>query len=102
MLISYIPGDRLSDFDLVNLDPTLRSHLYTQLADIFIQLRHCEFPHIGSLTLDPMDDQSPIFARNRPLSIDINDHEVGGLNAASIIGPNWIFTTAIDYIYIQT
>ena len=56
MLISYIPGDRLSDFDLVNLDPTLRSHLYTQLADIFIQLRYCEFPHIGSLTLDPMDD----------------------------------------------
>jgi hypothetical protein len=102
MLISYIHGDPLSNFNLTTLDPTLRSHLYTQLADIFIQLRHCEFPHIGSLTLDPADDQTPIFARNRPLSIDINDHEVGGLNAASIIGPNRIFTTAIDYIYIQT
>jgi hypothetical protein len=75
---------------------------YTQLADIFIQLRHCEFPYIGSLTLDPIDDQTPIFARNRLLSIDINDHEVGGLNATSIIGPNRIFTTAINYIYTQT
>jgi hypothetical protein len=27
-----------------------------KLADIFIQLRYCEFPHIGSLTLDPADD----------------------------------------------
>lgn len=102
MLISYIPGDSLSDFDLANLDSTHRSHLYTQLADIFIQLRHCEFPHIGSLTLDPTDDQTPIFAYNRPLSIDINDHEVGGLNSTSIIGPNRVFITAIDYIYTQT
>jgi hypothetical protein len=58
MLISYIPDNRLSDFDLVNLDPTLRSHLYAQLAGIFIQLLHYEFPHIGSLTLDPADDQT--------------------------------------------
>ena len=93
---------RLSDFDLVNLDPTLRSHLYTQLADIFIQLRHCEFPHIGFLTLDPVDDQALNFARNRALSIDINDHEVGGLNATSNIGPHRIYTTAIDYIYMPT
>jgi hypothetical protein len=54
------------------------------------------------LTLDPADDQTPIFARSRPLSININDHEVGGLNSASIIGPNQIFTSAIDYIYTQT
>ena len=102
MLISYIPDNQLSDFDLVNLDPTLRSDLYTQLADIFIQLRHCEFPHIGSLALDPMDDQTPIFAHNRALSIDINAYEVGGLNTTSIIGPNRIYTTAIDYIYTLT
>ena len=102
MLISYIPDDQLSDFNLANLDPTLRSHLYAQLAGIFIQLRHCKFPHIASLTLDPADNQTPIFAHNRPLSIDINDYEVGGLNAANIIGPNRIFTTAIDYLYTQT
>lgn len=102
MLISQIPGEDLSKIDLVNLDPTLRSHLYTQLADIFIQLRHCEFPHIGSLTLDPVDDQTPIFARNRALFIDINDYEVGDLNATSIIGPKKIYTTAIDYMYTLT
>ena len=102
MLISYIPDNPLSDFDLVNLDPTLRSHLYTQLADIFIQLRRCEFSHIGSLTLDPIDDETPIFSHNRPLSIDINDQELGGLSPTSIIGPSKIYTTVIDYIYAQT
>jgi hypothetical protein len=102
MLISYIPGDRLSDCNLPTLDPSLLSHLHTQLAAIFIQLRHCEFPHIGSLTLDPMDDQTPVFAHNRALSIDINDHELGGLSPTSIIGPSKIYTTAIDYIYAQT
>jgi hypothetical protein len=55
-----------------------------------------------TLALNPADDQTPIFARDRPLSININDHEVGDLNAASIVGPNWIFTTAIDYIYTKT
>jgi hypothetical protein len=102
MIISYIPGDRLLDIDLAALDPALRSHLHGQLAGIFIQLRHCEFPHIGSLTLDPVDDQTTIFGHNRTLSIDINDHELGGLNATSIISPTKIYTTAIDYIYTLT
>jgi Phosphotransferase enzyme family len=102
MLISFITGDSLADYNLPTLDPPLLSHLYTQLADIFIQLRHCEFPYIGSLTLDPIDDQTPIFLHNRALSIDINDHELGGLSPTSIIGPSKIYTTAIDYIYAQT
>ncbi|RDL33120.1 uncharacterized protein BP5553_08559 [Venustampulla echinocandica] len=102
MLISYIPGDRLSDHNLPTLNPPLLSHLHTQLADIFIQLRHCEFPHIGSLTLDPIDDRTPIFVHNRALSIDINDHELEGLSPTSIIGPSKIYRTAIDYIYAQT
>ncbi len=102
MLISFITGDRLADCNLSTVGPALLSHLYTQLADIFIQLRHCEFPHIGSLTLDPIDDQTPIFLKNRALSIDINDHELGGLCPTSIIGPSKIYTTAIDYIYAQT
>jgi len=36
------------------------------------------------------------------LSIDINDHELGGLNATSIVGPGKIYTTAIDYVYTLT
>jgi hypothetical protein len=59
---------------------------------------YCEFPHIGSFTLDPIDDQTPIFLHNHALSIDINDHELGGLSPTSIIGPSKIYTTAIDYI----
>jgi hypothetical protein len=102
MIISYISGDRLSDYNLPTFDPATLSHLYSQLADIFIQLRHCEFPHIGSLTLDPIDDQTPVFLRNRALSIDINDHELGGLSPTSIMGPSKIYTTAIDYLYAQT
>ncbi|RFU31554.1 hypothetical protein B7463_g4775, partial [Scytalidium lignicola] len=102
MLISYLPGNTLSDIDLTILDSHTRSHIYSQLADIFIQLRRCEFPHIGSLTLDPSDDQTPIFAHNRGLDININDYELGGLDATSIIGPSKIYTTAIDYLYTLT
>ncbi len=99
MIISYISGNQLSDIDLATLDPTFRSQLHDQLAETFIQPRHCKFPGIGSLTLDPVDDQIPIFKYNRVLSININDHELGGLNAISIIGLTRIYTTAIDYIY---
>ncbi|KAH9221427.1 hypothetical protein DL95DRAFT_403254 [Leptodontidium sp. 2 PMI_412] len=73
-----------------------------KMRNIFIQLRYCEFPHIGSLTLDPIDDQTPIFVHNRALSIDINDQELGGLSPTTIKGPSKIYTTAIDYIYAQT
>jgi len=62
MIIPYIHGDSLSEVDLDNLDPTLRANLYAQLADIFIQLRYCEFPHIGSLTLDPVDVRRALLA----------------------------------------
>jgi hypothetical protein len=98
MLIEYIEGAPLSTVDLVNLGEKQRAHLYGQLADILIQLRLQEFDHIGSLTLDE-HDKSWIFADNRPLTIDINDHQIGGLDAASIVGPQRTHTSTIDYVY---
>jgi hypothetical protein len=101
MLISFITSDRLADYNLPTLNPPLLSHLYTQLADIFIQLCYCEFPYIGSLTLNPINDQTPIFLHNCALSININDYKLGGLSPTSIISLSKIYTTAIDYIYTQ-
>ena len=57
---------------------------------------------ITSILISTSYNQTPIFARNHALSIDINDHEIEGLNATGIIGPHRIYKTAIDYIYTLT
>ncbi|KAH6717298.1 hypothetical protein BKA61DRAFT_642467 [Leptodontidium sp. MPI-SDFR-AT-0119] len=98
-----IPIPHLHGYGFSQTHPSgLTFMLISYIPDIFIQLRYCEFPHIGSLTLDPIDDQTPIFVHNRALSIDINDQELGGLSPTTIMGPSKIYTTAIDYIYAQT
>ena len=52
MIMEYIDGISLVTVDLESLDNEQRTHLYSQLAGIFIQLHLKEFDRIGSLTLD--------------------------------------------------
>ncbi|KAH0538353.1 hypothetical protein FGG08_005048 [Glutinoglossum americanum] len=57
-----------------------------------------QFDRIGSLTLD-RDDSSWSFGESQPLSIDINDQEVDGLDVGCIIRPDQTYDLAIDYTY---
>ncbi|KAH0539145.1 hypothetical protein FGG08_004317 [Glutinoglossum americanum] len=98
MIMEYIDGVSLFTVDFDGLDDKQRTHLHGQLADIFIQLHLQQFDRIGSLTLD-RDDSSWTFGESRPLTIDINDQEIDGLDVARIIGPDQTYGSTIDYIY---
>ncbi|EEQ85990.1 uncharacterized protein BDCG_09259 [Blastomyces dermatitidis ER-3] len=100
MLMEYTEGKTLAGVVLPDLEKSTREHLYTQLADVYIQLYHQQFDRIGALTLDE-NDENWIFANNRPLSVDINDQEVGGFDFCSrFLPPQQTFTSAIDYVYL--
>ena len=98
MIMEYIDGVSLFTVDFDSLDDKQRTHLHGQLADIFIQLHLQQFDRIGSLTLD-RDDLSWTFGESRPLTININDQEIDGLDVAHIIRPDQTYSSTIDYTY---
>ncbi|KAH7308663.1 phosphotransferase family protein [Stachybotrys elegans] len=57
------------------LDPNITEekleYLYSQMADILLQLSHLQFPRIGSLIEDPRDGS--VFVGGRPLTANMND-----------------------------
>ena len=95
LILEYVDGHRLHDMGYATLDHAQKKHLYTQLADIFLQLRQQEFDHIGALTLD--DNGAWTFARNRPLTIEINDGQVDGEDPAKLVQANQIYTSSWDF-----
>ncbi len=67
--------------------PTRR--VYEQLADVYIQLRHQEFPKIGALGL-PSDARSAIEVCHRPLWADIIFQADEGLDPVARFKEEWL------------
>ncbi|PGH10976.1 hypothetical protein AJ79_05127 [Helicocarpus griseus UAMH5409] len=98
MLVEYIEAKPLQGTPLQKLDESKKTHLYSQLANIYVQLFHQLFDRIGALTLDENDGKR-IFSSNRPLNVDVNDQEVGGLDICRHLSSKQSFASTIDYIY---
>jgi serine/threonine protein kinase len=101
MLINYVDGDTLFNVGLSSLDEMQKTRLYHQLADIFIQLRLHEFPCVGSLSIATDTSEWSLSSARRPLSIDLNQQEVEGLQPGHIVHPNDTYASTVDYIYSQ-
>ncbi|QVM10733.1 hypothetical protein D8B26_005386 [Coccidioides posadasii str. Silveira] len=98
MAVEYIAGKTLHGIDVPRLSDELRLHLLDQLADVYIQLYRQQFDHVGALTLDG-DDEKWVFEHNRPLTIELNDQELSGMNSSEIIPARQTYNSTIDYAY---
>ncbi|WEW56652.1 hypothetical protein PRK78_002100 [Emydomyces testavorans] len=101
MLVEYIEGNTLYPTNLRTMDRDKRKHLHAQIGDVYIQLYRQQFDRIGALTLDK-NDEHWVFASNRPLTVDVNEQEVSGLEICNYLPPNRTFHSTIDYIYMVT
>lgn len=97
MLVEYVEGRTLFGVSLQELERDKRDHLYSQLADIYIQLYQQQFDHIGALTIDEGGHWK--FGDNRPLTVDVNEQEVSGLDICQYLSSCQTFASTIDYIY---
>lgn len=80
---------------MTNATQERRKQFYSQLIDIFAEMRGLEFSSAGSLMPDPRGGPEPVIG---PLStIQINELQVDGVD----IGPTTAFTSATDYIRYQ-
>ncbi|KAF4637068.1 hypothetical protein G7Y89_g1007 [Cudoniella acicularis] len=99
LIIDFVEGITLQDVNIRSLAEEQRNHLYLQLADILIQLRRLEFPHIGALLPDPRVESGwTSKVPRRPLSIESNGQEVEGIRAFEICDNEKVYTSAKDYI----
>ncbi|PGG95922.1 hypothetical protein AJ79_09810 [Helicocarpus griseus UAMH5409] len=98
ILVEYVEGKPLSSTRFERLDESKTKHIHFQLADIYIQLFHQQFDEIGALTLDE-NNEHWVFMKNRPLTVDINDQEVGGLDICHYLSSCQTFSSVIDYVY---
>lgn len=78
--------------------------IHEQLADIYIQLRQLEFPRIGALGLSSRNisaiscSPEEIGVYQRPLSVEISDQELDGLEPAEVFPPKRTFSTAREFV----
>ncbi|EAS34713.3 uncharacterized protein CIMG_00067 [Coccidioides immitis RS] len=98
MALEYITGKALHGTDVPCLPDELKSHLFDQLADVYIQLYRQQFDHVGALTLDS-NDENWVFEHNRPLTIELNDQELSGMKSSEIIPAHQTYNSTIDYAY---
>ncbi|KAK0632513.1 hypothetical protein B0T14DRAFT_550025 [Immersiella caudata] len=68
---SYIPGQSLDIFAFRWMDTTQKQNFYSQLVDIFAQLRQQELPSAGSLMPDPEGGTIPLVGPT--LSIQLHE-----------------------------
>lgn len=59
LIADLIPGEALDKKALVQAKQEQRKDFYSQLIDIFVELRKLQFPLIGSLMPDPNDSPHP-------------------------------------------
>ncbi|WEW60876.1 hypothetical protein PRK78_006364 [Emydomyces testavorans] len=98
MLLEYIEGQPLStQFEF--LDDGRKEHVYRQLSCIYLELFQQQFNAIGALTLDEKDEHW-VFRANRPLTIAINDQEIGGFDVNRFLPRHQVFKSTIDYVYM--
>ncbi|KAL2192125.1 kinase-like protein [Thermothelomyces heterothallicus CBS 203.75] len=93
---SYIPGQSLDIVAFRWKDITQREYFYSQLVDIFAQLRQQEFPYAGSLMPDPDGATSPVVGPL--LSIQLNELQLQ--NRELSIQPAR-FASATDFAFHQ-
>ncbi|OJD24077.1 hypothetical protein ACJ73_04565 [Blastomyces percursus] len=98
MAVEYIAGKTLHGTDVPRLPEGLKSHLFDQLADVYIQLYRQQFDRVGALTLDS-NDENWVFEHNRPLTIEVNDQEVSGMKSSDIIPAHQTYNSTVDYAY---
>ncbi|KAI2208297.1 hypothetical protein LOZ16_003567 [Ophidiomyces ophidiicola] len=98
LLLEYVEGNSLHGTRIAALDPDLQNHLFAQIGEIYIQLYRQQFDRVGALTLNENGDW--VFAENRPLTIDINEQELCGLDICRHLPYNRTFQSTIDYIYM--
>ncbi|KAI1937030.1 hypothetical protein LOZ57_006697 [Ophidiomyces ophidiicola] len=98
LIIEYIEGNTMHSIKFTSLERKKRRRLYAQISDIYIQLYRQQFDRIGALTLT--EDGNWIFASNRPLTIDINEQEISGLDFCRFLAPDQTFQSTIDYVYM--
>ncbi|EEP78199.1 predicted protein [Uncinocarpus reesii 1704] len=97
LIIEYIEGNTLHSMKFNDFRRKKREHLYAQLGDIYIQLFRQQFDRIGALTLTEGGNWT--FTNTYPLTIDINEQEISGLDARCFLNLNHTFQSTIDYIY---
>jgi hypothetical protein len=117
IIMDYVDGRGLKDLDFPNADTwglmlvggpqtAAAKRLHQQLADVYLQLRQLEFPRIGALGLPSRGagdsglscSADEITVCNRPLSIDISDQELDGLEPGEVFPPRRTFSTAKEYV----
>ncbi|KAK3303735.1 uncharacterized protein B0T15DRAFT_283026 [Chaetomium strumarium] len=115
IIMDYLDGRSLKDHGFGTSDTWGRlivggrqthaaKRLHQQLADIYLQLRQLEFPWIGALGLPSRDvsalscNPEEITVCNRPLSVDMADQELDGLEPGSVFPPRRTFSTAREYV----
>lgn len=100
MLMEYIEGKSFRDATLEEPHPEKSKieRLTTRLAGIYFQLSLQQFDRIGAFTLDQNDDHR-VFNSNRPLTVDINEQQIGGLDICRYLPLHQSFASAIDYIF---
>jgi len=115
IIIDYVDGRKLADLGFGKFNDTwmfLRlgdpptpaaKHLHQQLADVYVQLRRFEFPRIGALGLPSRNTSAmscnpdDIRVCNRPLSIDLAQQELYGLEPGEAFPPRRTVSTAKEF-----
>jgi hypothetical protein len=78
--------------------------VHQQLADVYVQLRQLEFPRIGALGFSSRDVSAltcgpeEIGVFHRPLSIQISDQELDGLEPSKVFPPKKTFSTSKEFV----
>ncbi|TAQ89082.1 hypothetical protein B7494_g2604 [Chlorociboria aeruginascens] len=93
---SYIPGQSLDILAFRKKTPEQRKYFYSQLVDLFAQLRQQEFAYAGSLMPDPDGGTTPWVGPL--LSLQLNDLQIE--NRELSIQPAK-FASAIDFVLYQ-
>lgn len=101
LIIDFVEGKTLHDINIGLLSGEQKVRLYEQLADIEVQLRRLEFPHISALSIEPESEaQWTSRIPRRPFSIELNGQEIEGIPTLLLDdnGKEEIYTSANEYI----
>lgn len=80
-MLDYVRGTQLSLIDLQRMNQEQKTHLYTSLAKVFIQLRRQTFPSFGTLYRAGGNE---LWVTKDILTKDINAQELEGLDPRRI------------------
>ncbi|GAB1311906.1 hypothetical protein MFIFM68171_02116 [Madurella fahalii] len=85
LILEYTEGRKLNYIEFKELAAEQRDRLDTSLADIYIQLRHLEFPSIGRLVQGPEGVQ----IGKRVVTLDINMQELENVAPSKVMDSSY-------------